>query len=147
MEVSAEKRQNEIIGEFNQLQGWEEYYKHIIKLGKDLPKLDEFLYQEKFLVKGCQSRLWLFAKLNEKGQMILKADSDALIVKGLVSLLLKVYSGLPPEEVLKSKPEFIETLGFKEHLTPSRANGFLSIVKQIKLYAQAFILTQGKAVP
>ena len=146
MELQSEKRQHNIINEFQQLKNWEEYYKYIIRLGKTLPRLEDHLYQEKFLVKGCQSRVWLFAKLNDRGQMILKADSDAMIVKGLVSLLLRLYSGLSPSEVLKTKPIFIETLGFKDHLSPGRNNGFLSMIKQINLYAQAFVLTQrGKA--
>ncbi len=144
MEQQSEKRQRNIINEFQQLKNWEDSYKYIIRLGKNLPKLEDSLYQEKFLVKGCQSRVWLFAQLNDKGQMILKADSDAMIVKGLVSLLLRVYSDLPPSEVLKTKPVFIETLGFKDHLSPGRTNGFLSMIKQIHLYAQAFVLTQSE---
>ena len=143
VELQSEKRQHDIISEFQQFKSWEEYYRHIIKLGKSLPKLEDSLYQEKFLVKGCQSRVWFFASLNDKGEMILKADSDAMIVKGLVSLLLRLYSGLPPSEILKTKPIFIETLGLDEQLSPGRSNGFLSMVKQIKLYAQAFILTEG----
>ncbi len=141
MENKALQKQREIVEEFQQMGGWEDRYKHIIKVGKDLPKLSEDLYQEKFLVKGCQSQVWLHAQLNEQGQMILQADSDAMIVKGLVSLLLRAYSGLTPKEVLAAPPTFIEELGFKESLSPSRANGFLSMVKQIMLYAQAFALT------
>lgn len=140
MESQAHKRQQDIIAEFESLGGWEDRYKHIIKIGKDLPKLEDDLYQDQFLVKGCQSRVWLHASLNDQGQMILKADSDAMIVKGLVRLLLRVYSGLTPQEILQTSPEFIEKLGFKESLSPSRANGFLSMVKQIMLYAQAFAM-------
>ena len=141
MENRAEKRQQEIVSEFESLGGWEARYKHIIKIGKDLPKLEDDFYQEKFLVKGCQSQVWLHAGLNKKGEMELKADSDAMIVKGLVRLLLRAYSGLTPKEVLSSPPTFIDKLGFKESLSPSRANGFLSMVKQIMLYAQAFSMT------
>ncbi len=143
MELQSEKRQHDIINEFRQFKSWEEYYKHVIQLGKNLPKPEDSLYQEKFLVKGCQSQVWLFASLNDRGEMILKADSDAMIVKGLVSLLLRLYSGLPPSEILKTKPVFIETLGFHEQLSLGRANGFLSMVKQIMLYARAFTLTQS----
>ena len=137
----AEKRQQAIIEEFSQLSGWEERYKKIIKIGKDLPELKQELYDEKFLVKGCQSQVWMHAHLNDDKKMILEGDSDAMIVKGLVALLLRAYSGLTPQEILKSSPKFIEELGFKDHLSPSRANGFLSMLKQIHLYAQAFTLT------
>lgn len=141
MENLALSRQQQIIGEFSQLKSWEDRYKKIIQIGKALPKLSEDLYDEKFLVKGCQSQVWLHASLNDQGQMVLQGDSDAMIVKGLVALLLRAYSELPPAEVLKTPPQFIEELGFKDYLSPSRANGFLSMVKQIMLYAQAFVLT------
>lgn len=141
MENRAMQRQQSLIAEFEALGGWEERYKHIIKMGKELPKQEDSFYDEKFLVKGCQSQVWLKAALNDQGEMVLKADSDAMIVKGLASLLLKVYSGLSPQDVLQTPPEFIEKLGFKESLSPSRANGFLSMIKQIHLYAQAFVLT------
>lgn len=138
----AEEKQQIIIDEFNQIKGWEDRYKKIIQIGKELPAIEEHLYSEKFLVKGCQSQVWLFASLNAQGEMTIQADSDAMIVKGLVALLKKAYSGLPPKEILNSPPRFIEELGFKDYLSPSRANGFLSMVKQIMLYAQAFALTQ-----
>ncbi len=141
MESLGKQRQQEIIAEFKQCSGWEERYKHIIKVGKELPRLSDELYDDKFLVKGCQSQVWLHAQLNEQGQMILHGDSDAMIVKGLAALLLRLYSGLAPAEVLQTPPTFIEDLGFKDYLSPSRANGFLSMVKQIMLYAQAFTLT------
>lgn len=141
MENKALQKQQEIVQEFQQLGGWEDRYKHIIKIGKDLPQQPADFYQDKFLVKGCQSQVWLHAQLNEQGQMVLQADSDAMIVKGLVSLLVRAYSGLTPKEVLAAPPTFIEELGFKESLSPSRANGFLSMVKQIMLYAQAFSMT------
>lgn len=141
MDNEARKRQQSIVEEFEKFGGWEDRYKHIIKIGKDLPRLDESLYDEKYLVKGCQSQVWLHAQLDDNGQMVLKADSDAMIVKGLAALLLRAYSGLRPKEVLQAPPTFIEELGFKDYLSPSRANGFLSMVKQIMLYAQAFTLT------
>ena len=143
MSSRAEQRQKQLVEEFEQLGGWEQRYKHIIKIGKDLPKLDDSLYNEKYLVKGCQSQVWLHASLGDNKEMILQADSDAMIVKGLVRVLLNVYSGLTPEEILQTPPDFIEKLGFKESLSPSRANGFLSMIKQIQLYAQAFVL-QGR---
>ncbi len=141
MENRAKQKQQAILAEFENLGGWEDRYKHIIKIGKDLPQQPEAFYDEKFLVKGCQSQVWLHAALDEEGQVVLTADSDAMIVKGLASLLLQAYSGLLPKEILSAPPQFIEDLGFKESLSPSRANGFLSMVKQIMLYAQAFALT------
>ncbi len=137
------QRQQEIVAEFSAIKGWEDRYKKIIQIGKELPELPADLYNDKYLVKGCQSRVWLHASLGEGGAMVLQADSDAMIVKGLVSLLLRAYSGLKPDEVLSTPPQFIEDLGFKESLSPSRTNGFLSMIKQTMLYAQAFKLTQS----
>jgi cysteine desulfuration protein SufE len=103
-----------------------------------LPAFPEQLRTEQNIVKGCQSQVWLSAELNDQGQMILHGDSDALIVKGLVGLLLKVYSGATPAEILVTPPEFLRALGFEGNLSPSRANGLHSMLKQIKLYATAF---------
>ena len=110
-------------------------------MGKELPKFPDDIYQDQFLVKGCQSRVWLKAGMDKNGKMILQADSDALIVKGLVAILLGVYSEAKPAEVVKCPPEFVNDLGFSNYLSPSRANGFLSMVKQIMLYATALNLT------
>ena len=137
--TSIEERQKNLLDFFSSMKNWEERYKAIIDKGKGLPKLSEELYDDQFLVKGCQSRVWLHAQI-EEGQMVLQADSDALIVKGLVALLLDLYSKADPGEVLTHSPRFIEELGFQSYLSPSRANGFLSMIKQIKLYAQAFEL-------
>lgn len=136
---TIEERQQNLLDEFSEMNNWEERYKKIIDKGKTLTKLADEIYDDKFLVKGCQSRVWLHAQL-EDSRMVLQADSDALIVKGLVALLLDLYSGAQPQEVLKHSPSFIEELGFQSYLSPSRANGFLSMIKQIKLYAQAFEL-------
>ena len=140
---TVEQRQQELILEFSKIQDWEDRYKKIISMGKELPRMDESMYEDKFLVKGCQSRVWLHANLSDSGCVALQADSDAMIVKGLVSLLLRVYSGVSPEEILSTPPHFIEEIGFKSYLSQSRANGFLSMVKQIMLYATAFKMTQG----
>ncbi|MCB0378675.1 MAG: SufE family protein [Bdellovibrionales bacterium] len=141
--TESQKRQKTLVDEFSQCKDWESRYKKIIAMGKSLEKLDESLYQEKFLVKGCQSQVWLHAHLDSHGKVILQADSDALIVKGLVSLLLNIYSGLTPDEILSTSPDFIKELGFQKHLSPSRANGFLSMIKQIMLYAQAFKMQES----
>lgn len=133
-----QERQNKIIQEFSALMQWEDRYKRIIELGKALPPFPEELRTEQNIVKGCQSQVWLSAELNNQGRMIIHGDSDALIVKGLVGLLLKVYSDAPPAEVLATPPEFLRALGFEGNLSPSRANGLHSMLKQIKMYATAF---------
>lgn len=136
--MNIDARQSKIIAEFSAIQSWEDRYKRIIELGKSLPSMAENLKTEQNIVKGCQSQVWLSAQLNDQGQMILQGDSDALIVKGLVGLLLSVYSGSAPAEVLATPPEFLKALGFEGNLSPSRANGLHSMLKQIKMYATAF---------
>lgn len=136
--LNIQERQNKIIQDFSALTQWEDRYKKIIEMGKALPEMPENLKTEQNMVKGCQSQVWLSANLNEQGQMLLQGDSDALIVKGLVGLLLSVYSGATPSEVLATPPEFLKALGFEGNLSPSRANGLHSMLKQIKLYATAF---------
>lgn len=136
--MSIHDRQAAVIQEFSALEDWEARYRKIIDLGKSLPEMDASLKTEQNVVKGCQSQVWLYASLDNQGHMILQGDSDALIVKGLVGLLLKVYSGASPAEVLMTPPEFLKALGFEGNLSPSRANGLHSMLKQIKLYAAAF---------
>ncbi len=136
----AENNQKKIMDDLGAIQQWEERYKKIIQWGKELPTFPEEYRQEKFLVKGCQSQVWLHVSLNPQGQMEIVVDSDALIVKGLSAIVKKAYSGLKPQEVLNAPTEFIEKLGLKDHLSPSRANGFLAMIKQIQLYAQALSL-------
>ncbi|MFS4459889.1 SufE family protein [Bdellovibrio sp. HCB2-146] len=136
--MSIHDRQAAVINDFSALEDWEARYRKIIDLGKSLPDIDASLKTEQNAVKGCQSQVWLHASLDNQGHMILQGDSDALIVKGLVALLLKVYSGSTPSEVLMTPPEFLKALGFEGNLSPSRANGLHSMLKQIKLYAAAF---------
>ena len=130
------KRVEALKEEFSSCGSWEDRYKKVIDLGKKLPELAEEHKIEKNKVKGCQSQVWLVASLDE-GKIQLSADSDAVIVKGLIALLLEVYSGLKPDEVLGSSPEFLADLGFKENLSPSRTNGLFSMVKQIQYFALA----------
>ncbi len=132
------ERQNNLIKDFSALTQWEDRYKKIIDIGKTLPEMPADLKTEQNIVKGCQSQVWLSASLSNDGRMMLQGDSDALIVKGLVGLLLSVYSGATPAEVLMTPPEFLKALGFEGNLSPSRANGLHSMLKQIKLYATAF---------
>lgn len=130
-----------IVAEFTSFESWEDRYRHLIQLGKQMPELDEAHKTEANKVKGCQSQVWLIAELvkGDKGHVIeYRADSDASIVKGIVALLTRVYSGLTPDEVLALKPDFIDTIGLRQHLSMSRANGLNSMLKQISLYALAY---------
>jgi len=137
MSIIAE-RQNKVVSEFDSHQKWEEKYKHIINLGKKLSPLDEQYMIDDLKVKGCQSQVWLHASLSDNNTLVLQADSDALIVKGLVSLLVRIYSNADLDEIMTAKLFFIEKIGLQSHLSPSRANGLQAMIKQIKLYAYAY---------
>lgn len=132
------QRVEELEREFSNFEDWEEKYKYIISLGKELEHMDDSLKTEENKVKGCQSQVWLHAELGSDKKVLFKADSDAAIVKGIVSILLKVYSNATPEEILTMKPDFLENIGLRQHLSMSRANGLSSMVKQISMYALAF---------
>lgn len=136
--MTIQEKQAQVIADFSAVTDWEARYRKIIDLGKSLPEMDESLKTEQNIVKGCQSQVWLHASLDNQGHMILQGDSDALIVKGLVGLLLKIYSGSSPADVLMTPPDFLKALGFEGNLSPSRSNGLHSMLKQIKLYAAAF---------
>lgn len=131
-----------IIEEFSLFDDWMDKYEHIIGLGKELPLIEESLKTEDLLIKGCQSRVWLHAKL-EDGKVIFTADSDAIITKGIISLLIRVLSGQTPDVIVNTDLNFIEYIGLKEHLSPTRSNGLVSMVKQMKLYALAFKTQQN----
>lgn len=124
--------------DFAQLAEWEDRYKKIIAMGKALPELPESLKVEEAKVKGCQSQVWLHARLNDQGQVVYQGDSDALLVRGLVALLLGVYSEATPKDILDNPPDFLKELGFEANLSPSRANGLYSMAKQIRHFATAF---------
>lgn len=128
--------QDELIEDFTFYQDWMEKYEYIIQLGKEVPLIDEKYKTEDYIIKGCQSRVWLYAELVD-GKIHFTADSDAIITKGLVSLMVKVLSGHTPSEISSVDLYFIDQIGLKEHLSPTRANGLLSMVKQMKLYAIA----------
>ncbi len=129
--------QDEIIEEFSMFDDWMERYDYIIDLGKSLPEMDEKLKTDENMIKGCQSKVWLFAEM-EGDKIQFKADGDAILTKGIVALLLQVFSNQTPKEILDSELYFIDKIGLKEHLSPTRANGLVSMVKQFKLYALAF---------
>lgn len=112
----------------------------MIELGKELPVIDEKYKTNQYLITGCQSRVWLFAELDNEGKVVFTADSDAVITKGIVSLLVKVLSVHTPKEILDADLEFLDQIGLKEHLSPTRANGLVSMIKQMQFYARAFQL-------
>jgi cysteine desulfuration protein SufE len=139
--MTIEEIQEEIIDEFSLFDEWMDKYEHIIELGKDLPIIEEQYKTEDNLIKGCQSRVWLHASLNDRN-IIFTADSDAIITKGIIALMIRVFSNHTPKEIAQSDLFFIDQIGLKEHLSPTRSNGLLSMVKQIKMYSIAF---QAKA--
>jgi SufE protein probably involved in Fe-S center assembly len=129
--------QDEIIDEFSMFDDWMQRYEYMIELGKSLELVDEKYKTDDYTIKGCQSKVWVFAEL--KDQLIqFTADSDAIITKGIIALLLRVFSGQKPKDILDAELYFIDQIGLKEHLSPTRANGLLSMIKQIKLYAVAY---------
>ena len=130
--------QEEIIEEFNDYDDWMDKYQLLIDLGSDQHPLPEKYKTESNLIDGCQSRVWLQADLDADGKVVFQAESDALIVKGIVSLLIRVLSGHTPDEILDANLHFIEDIGLKEHLSPTRSNGLLAMLKQMKLYAMAY---------
>jgi cysteine desulfuration protein SufE len=135
--MDIQETEERIIKEFELLQDWPERYKYIIKLGDKLDPLPEADRVEDNLVKGCQSQVWLTASMKDE-KVVFKADSDAAITKGLVSLMVRFYSEREPDVILNKRPEFIEKIGMASHLSPTRANGLASMVKQMKIYAMAF---------
>jgi len=136
--MNIEARIETLKFDFQKDPDWEARYKRVIEIGKALAPLPEKYRTEQYLVKGCQSQVWLHAELGSDGRMKLVGDSDAVIVRGLVACLIRVYSESTPVEVLSVTPQFLKDLGFESHLSPSRANGLNSMVKQIYLYATAF---------
>ncbi|OQW48564.1 MAG: hypothetical protein A4S09_03980 [Proteobacteria bacterium SG_bin7] len=128
------------ITDIKNIASWEEKYKKIIEWGKALEPFPEEFREEKYKVKGCQSQVWLHAERGAHGIIIFKADSDAILVKGLISILINEFSGKTPEEILSTPVDFVKDAGLDQHLTPSRTNGLFAMIKQIRSYAQAFYL-------
>ena len=129
--------QDEIIAEFNDFDDWLDRYQLLIDLGGEQESLPAEYKPDNNLIEGCQSRVWLQADY-VNGNVLFRAESDAMIVKGIVSLLIKVYSGHTPDEILENEPYFVEAIGLKEHLSPTRSNGLLAMIKQMRHYALAF---------
>jgi len=134
--------QDQIIEDFSYYDDWMEKYEHIIQLGKALPLIDEQYKTDDHLIRGCQSRVWLHAEIQD-GKVQFTADSDAIITKGLVGLMISVLSGQPAKDIAAADIYFIDRIGLKSHLSPTRSNGLLAMLKQMKLYAVAFNATQA----
>ncbi len=135
--MTIKEIQEEIIDEFDLFEDWMERYEHLIDLGKSLPLIEERFKMDENLIKGCQSKVWLHAEI-ENDQLAFSADSDAILTKGIVALLLRVFNGQKPSDIIHTEMDFIDKIGLKEHLSATRANGLLSMIKQIKLYALGF---------
>ena len=134
---TIQKIQEDIVEDFAMFDDWMQKYEYLIDLGKELPPIKEQYKTEDNLIKGCQSRVWLHAQHTE-GKIIYTADSDAIMTKGIVAILINVLSGQSPKEIANSKLDFINKIGLKEQLSPTRANGLVSMIKQMKIYALAF---------
>ena len=134
---TIQKIQAEIVEDFEMFDGWMQKYEYLIDLGKDLAPIKEQYKTEDNLIKGCQSRVWLHAEHSE-GKIIFTADSDAIMTKGIVAILINVLSNQEPKDIVTAKLDFINKIGLKEQLSPTRANGLVSMIKKMKLYAIAF---------
>ncbi len=135
--MTIKEIEREIVDEFAIFTDWMDKYEYIIELGKGVPAIEERDKTEENLIKGCQSRVWLSCRI-EDGKLYFAADSDAIITKGIISLLIRVYNGQAPADILANEPEFIGEIGLQENLSPTRANGLVSMIKQIKIYAMAY---------
>lgn len=135
--MTIQEIQEEIISDFSVMGSWEDKYEYIIQLGKELPLISEEFKTPDNLIKGCQSRVWLHTELKD-GKLVFTADSDAVITKGLVSLMIYVLSGHTPQDIAAADIYFIDAIGLSSHLSPTRSNGLLSMLKQMKLYAIAY---------
>ena len=136
--MTIEQIQNDIVEEFSDVEDWMDRYGMIIDLGNNLPEINEAYKTPDHLIEGCQSRVWLNAELTPDGRVHYTADSDAIIVKGIISLLIQVLDNQTPDDILKADLHFIDDIGLSEHLSPTRSNGLLAMVKQMRLYALAF---------
>ncbi|HRB71343.1 SufE family protein [Flavobacterium sp. WV_118_3] len=129
--------QEEIVDEFSMFDDWMQRYEYIIELGKSLPLIEEQYKQDENIIKGCQSKVWLYAE-EKDGNIVFTADSDAILTKGIIAILIRTFSNQSAQAILEANTDFIDEIGLKEHLSPTRANGLVSMIKQIKMYALAF---------
>jgi len=135
--MKIEEIEQEIINEFEQFDEWLDKYNYLIELGKSLPLIKEEFKTDQYAITGCQSKVWLHASL-QNGKVLFEADSDAIITKGIVGLLIRVLSEQKPDEIINAKLDFVDKIGLREHLSPTRSNGLTSMIKQMKFYAFAF---------
>ena len=135
--MSIEEIQNDIIEEFAMFDDWEERYQYMIDLGKTLPLIDSKYKTEDHIIKGCQSKVWVHAAMSDD-KVKFTADSDAIITKGIIAILIRVFSNQHPNAIIEANTDFIDKIGLKEHLSPTRANGLVSMIKQLKMYAIAY---------
>jgi len=135
--MSIKEIQDEIVDEFSMFDDWMQRYEYIIELGKNLPLIAEAAKTDDNLIKGCQSKVWLQGQQNED-KIVFTADSDAILTKGIIAILIRAFSNQKPADILNSEMDFIDEIGLKEHLSPTRANGLVSMIKNIKMYALAF---------
>ncbi len=142
--MTIQEQKQELIDEFEMFDDWMDRYNYIIEMGKEVEGIDSELKTRQYLISGCQSQLWLAAKYNN-GQIHFNADSDAIITKGIIQLLLKVVNDRSPSEIVEENFSFLDEIGLKEHLSPTRSNGLISMIKQIKLYALVFKTKEEQA--
>lgn len=135
--MTIKEIQEEIVDEFSMFDDWMQRYEYIIELGKTLPLIDEKYKTEENIIKGCQSKVWLQGE-EQDGKIAFTADSDAILTKGIIAILIRTFSNQKPSAILEANTDFIDEIGLKEHLSPTRANGLVSMIKQIKMYALAF---------
>ncbi|NOX47889.1 MAG: SufE family protein [Chlorobi bacterium] len=135
--MTIQEIENQITEEFGLFDDWMDKYNYIIEMGKTLPMIDGKYKTDQYIISGCQSRVWLSAEMKD-GKIIFKADSDAIITKGIINLLIRVLSNQSPDDILKTDLGFLDKIGLKEHLSPTRSNGLTSMIKQMKLYAVVF---------
>jgi cysteine desulfuration protein SufE len=141
---TIQEEQDAIVKEFEIFDDWLDRYEYLIELSKDLEPLDPKYKTNEYLITGCQSRVWLMAEMQD-GRVVYRAETDAIITKGIISLLIRVLSGQKPEDILNTDLYFIDAIGLRQNLSPTRSNGLLAMIKQMKLYALAFQSVQNKA--
>jgi cysteine desulfuration protein SufE len=135
--MNIKEIQNEIVDEFSMFDDWMERYEYIIELGKGLPIIEDQYKTEDNIIKGCQSKVWVHAE-EKDGKVVFTADSDAILTKGIIAILIRAFSNQTPAEILEANTDFVDEIGLKEHLSATRANGLVSMIKKIKMYALAF---------
>ncbi len=136
--MNIEQKQQEIIEEFSMFEDWMQKYEYIIELGKDLPLIKEEFKNEDHIIRGCQSKVWLHAKLDENGKVRFSADSDAIITKGMIALVIRVLDEEKPADIIAADLHFVKDIGLMQHLSPTRSNGLASMIKQMKYYGLGF---------